>query len=308
MTYTRRRFAGLGPAVFALASLPAVGAALAQAPPVTEWEKKQVAGIEWQNGPTTGDLAGVARITVPASFKFTGARGAAVWQEANLNPSSTDDKGVLCPADQGWFILFQYRADGYVKDDDRDRLDATAMLETLQRGSREANQKRRDRGWGELNIVGWELEPAYDAQAHSLTWAFRLQEGKNPPVVNFHSVYLGRHGFLRANLVADARQHEAALPAARRLLSGFSFRDSERYTDQQPEDKVAEFGLAAVVTGVREAPGGTGLPWGLIRLAVVVVVVVGGAVVGLFKKLFGHRQPARDVRELPDAVPPGEGV
>src|SRR6185436_3667704 len=98
-----------------------------------------------------------------------------------------------------WFAIFDFSNDGYIKDDDRN-LDADAILASIREGTARSNKVRAERGWGTMEVVGWEQKPFYDSQSNNLTWSIRgrSQDGVN---VNHSTRLLGRRGVMRANLV-----------------------------------------------------------------------------------------------------------
>ena len=52
-------------------------------------------------------------------------------------------------------------------DDEKDSLDADAMIASIREGTEAANEERRRRGWSTMTILGWHEEPFYDADTDS---------------------------------------------------------------------------------------------------------------------------------------------
>jgi len=249
--------------------------------------------FDWQTGPTEGALGSVATITVPEGFAFTGPRGAQEFMRMTQNPVSKAEVGVVVPTETGpggsWFVVFEYRADGYVKDDDREDLDADALLEHLREGTEAGNELRKEQGWATLELVGWERPPFYDPQSNDLTWATRgRSEGAES--VNWSTRLLGRQGCMNVDLVLDAGALPTILPQFEALLAGFRFNEGMRYAEFRPGDKVATYGLTALVAG---GAGALAAKTGLLAKFWKLIVVGAVAVAGAFKKLFGGRGAAR---------------
>ena len=57
-------------------------------------------------------------------------------------------------------MLFEFSDVGYVKDDEKDKLDADKLLASIKRGTAEANKERVRAGNPPLEIVGWEVPPS----------------------------------------------------------------------------------------------------------------------------------------------------
>jgi uncharacterized membrane-anchored protein len=69
--------------------------------------------------------------------------------------------------------------------------------------------------------------------------------------VNFNTYVLGREGYFSMNLVTSPASIEQEKPAARELLAALDFNEGKRYADfNERTDKVAEYGLAALVGGI----------------------------------------------------------
>src|SRR5258707_14785363 len=89
--------------------------------------------IDWQDGPTVGKLGDIAQVSVPEGYRFTGKLGAQKLLELTQNPSDGNELGALVPmidkdADF-WFSIFEFQDTGYVRDNEKDNLDANSMLE-----------------------------------------------------------------------------------------------------------------------------------------------------------------------------------
>jgi uncharacterized membrane-anchored protein len=99
-------------------------------------------------------------------------------------------------------------------------------------------------------VTGWFEKPHYDAKSHNLVWAIEAKgEVDTDRSVNYDVRLLGRKGYISATLVTDPSALQADLPHVQTLLSGFSFQDGKRYADFVSGDKVAEYGLTALIAG-----------------------------------------------------------
>ena len=261
--------------------------------------------IEAREGPLTGELGSQAEIDVPAGFIFAGASGTKRFLEMNQNPTAGNETGLLMPwteADAGdWFVCFSFGDVGYVKDDEKDELDADALLEALRRGQEVGNQERKKRGWAELELVGWERPPFYDPATHNLTWATRLRsEGRE--TVNWSTRLLGRRGTMDVELVIGPDELERALPRFQQLIDGFRYKSGERYAEYHAGDKVAKYGLGALVLGGAGAVAAkTGLLAKFWKLLVVGGVAVAGFVKRMWSRVVGRRHDQRT------EIPPSSG-
>ena len=50
---------------------------------------------------------------------------------------------MLLNVEDGWFVVFDFSDMGYVKDDDKDELDAKAILASIKEGTEASNKVRK---------------------------------------------------------------------------------------------------------------------------------------------------------------------
>jgi uncharacterized membrane-anchored protein len=222
---------------------------------------------------------------VPDGFHFFDAEDAQRFLEAGGNPSSKRELGLAIRADGNWFVVFEYSDSGHVKDDDADDLDADALLASLREGTDNANEERKRRGWGTLELLGWAQPPHYDPATRNLEWATRGKSEENLSI-NHNTRVLGRTGVMEVTLVCDAADFEAVLPDYKQFLAGFDYKSGQRYSEYVAGDKLATYGLTALVAG---GAGVLAAKSGLFSKLWKVLVVAAIAVAGFFKKLFGRK-------------------
>ena len=97
-------------------------------------------------------------------------------------------------------------------------------------------------------IVGWKKAPYYDQQTKRLEWALDVRD-ENGAAVNFLTKILGRRGVTSAILVASPQHFDDDLAEFRQALTHYNFNPGEKYSEYKPGDKVATYGLAALIAG-----------------------------------------------------------
>jgi uncharacterized membrane-anchored protein len=246
--------------------------------------------IAWVDGPATAQLGDIAEIKIPAGYRFTGKDGTRTFLEMTGNPPSGEELGTIVPQSKSeddqefWFVIFEFQDTGYVKDDDRDKLDPDGLLKTIRDNTENANQERLRRGWLPYHIRGWYKPPFYDTQTRNLTWAmqgYSTNQGKEEASVNYSVRILGRRGTMSVDLVLDPALVDSVVPKFDKLLTGFSYLHGSAYSDFRAGDKVAEYGLATLVAGGATAIAAkTGLLAKLWKL----IVVGFAALAGMLKR------------------------
>lgn len=222
--------------------------ALATALPVAAQEGDAVSQLPWQVGPTKGQIGNRATIDVPEGYAFLGAEGARRLNELTENPPAGVDEYVIAPKDLAWFAYFSFDDVGYVKDDEK--LDADDILTSIKDGTEASNEERRSRGWDTLVIDGWSFKPQYDKQVNLLEWAVLAHaDPSKHKVVNYNTRLLGRRGVMQVVLVAAPEDLDTAVSQFKGLLPGYAYNSGEKYAEFKDGDHIAEYGLAALVTG-----------------------------------------------------------
>jgi uncharacterized membrane-anchored protein len=203
-------------------------------------------------GPATVKLGDVAELKLPEGYQAVDRRSLKEFYEITQNMMGGKEVGVVIgPTD--WMLFFDYDPIGYVKDDDRDELDADKLLKTMQEGQSAANAERARQGWEELRLAGWAQKPYYDAQTNNLKWALQLTssaDGHQNAWINESIRLLGRGGVMNVTLVTDTEDFVVDAQAASLMLAeNFSYVAGQRYAEFREGDKVAQYGLAALVLG-----------------------------------------------------------
>lgn len=196
-----------------------------------------------------GNLKKWAEIEIPPGYRFTGDKGAIQMLETTGNIPSGDEAGIISPENFDWWVLFRFNDVGYVKDDEKDDIDPANLIRQKKEGQEAGNKERRKMGLDELYVKGWAKEPFYNEQTNNLEWAVLLEDQTGEQTVNYNSKLLGRSGFMDAVLVCDPEQLPAVLPEFQRLISGFHYKDGEKYAEYKSGDKIAKYGLTALIVG-----------------------------------------------------------
>ena len=247
---------------------------------------------EWEVGPGEGALGTVATVDVPEAYLFGDGDHARTLLEMWENPTSDIELGCVTPAagDEDWYVFFEFDPIGYVRDDEQNDLDADAILASLREGNKRGNDERRRRGWPTIELVGWAVPPRYEPTTHNLEWATIVESENGSQSVNYSVRLLGRSGVMSAELLCDPTEMEAKLPEFRRILAGFGFVPGGRYAEFRQGDKVAAYGLSALVAGGAVAGlAKAGLLKKLLKPLLFALLFAGGAI----WRLFGRRSPAQ---------------
>jgi uncharacterized membrane-anchored protein len=284
-------------AVVCLSSQPAWG----QFGMPNQNEIAQFKAIQWQTGPCTATMDNIGQVKVPAGYKFTGKAGTNTLMDLTRNLRNPKDMGLICPVtwdplqlgNTDWFSVFVWEDIGYVKDDEKASLDANAIMQSLRQGNEQGNQQRARQGLPELELVGWEQQPFYDPQTNLLSWGTRArQKGQIVvgDVINYNARILGRGGVMSVELIITPEHLQRELPKYKEIVKAFSFLPGQKYAEWRPGDKVATYGLTALISGgIVAAAAKSGLLGKLGKFIIYIVVAVFVGIGAIFKKVFGGR-------------------
>jgi len=261
--------------------------------------EKIEAGLKWFTGRVVlGN--NLAEVNLTSDFRYLGPEDARkvivdLWGNP---PSRGDTLGMIFPADVGpsepgsWGIVFTYREDGYVKDDEAAKINYDDMLKQMQEAVRQENEERTKQNFSKVELVGWAASPRYDRDTHKLYWAkeFAFAPG-TAHTLNYDVRVLGRKGVLAINAVASMNQLDAIQERMPEIISMVNFLPGNRYTDyQQGNDKIAAYGLGALILGGVAAKAG--LFKGLIvlliagkKFIIIAAIAIGGFLARFFRKL-----------------------
>ena len=273
----------------------------ATADPANRGQAIEQTGVKLIYGPATVPLGKVAELKLSPGYAFVGADSLDRFYELTQNVRNGNEVGVLI-APKDWMLFFDYDDIGHIKDDEKSQLDADKLMQAMTKGEDAANGDRKKRGWAAMKLQGWATPPHYDEKTHNLKWALNLSSSRD----NFKEVWinesirlLGRSGVINVTLVTSAPAFKTSEADADQLLAAdFDYRSGEKYSEFKAGDKVAKYGLAALVlggAGIVAAKAGLFANLGILiakawKMIVLALVAAGSFLARLWKKIIGKDQ------------------
>jgi uncharacterized membrane-anchored protein len=281
----------------------------AQAAPSSEASRKAELAAAWQaaskagtEGPGEVALIDQATLKLPAKYFFVPkAEGARVLRALGNVVNETSFVGLVVGTRQNdqWIVVIRYIKEGYIKDDDARNWNADDLLNNIKEGVEQSNKDRVARGFPEMQVIGWVEPPGYDAQSHRLVWSLLAKDKDQPDTapkgINYNTYALGRDGYFSLNLLSDATRIASEKAVAQDLLADLAYTSGKRYEDfSAGTDRIAEYGLAALVGGIAiKKLGLFALLIGVV-LKFAKVILIGLAVFGAGVMKFFRRKPRGD--------------
>ena len=285
---------------FSTITLPAIASSSPAPAPTASPQAHQspeqwLATLKQQHGNVTLP-SGIATLQLNDDFYYLSpADTERLLTEGWGNPPGHKTLGMIIPksvsplAANGWGVIVSYKNDGHISDDDAAKIDYADLLKQMQADDEENNQERRKQGYAGLSLLGWAEPPSYDQGSHKMYWARELKaDDAQQTTLNYSIRVLGREGVLELNAVAAMADLQTIKQETPKILAFTNFTDGNRYADYDSKtDKLAPYGLAALVAGGLAAKAGLFAKIGVALLALKKFIVLGLVVIaGFFRKLF----------------------
>jgi len=215
------------------------------------------------------------------------------------NEPGSDTEGAIVPNDvdplgeAGWAVILSYVKDGHVDDSDAAEINYDDLLDDMKKGIESENEARQKAGYQPVHLIGWAEKPRYDAANRKLYWAREINfEGSKAHALNYDVRVLGREGVLSMNAVAGIGQLGEIRTNMNPLIEVAEFNQGFRYADYNSNtDKVAEYGLGALIAGgVAAKLGFFGKLAAMLMVFKKFIILGLAAIGGFFAKLFGRKK------------------
>ena len=299
----RKLMVAAGIMLFAVFASPS---AFAQAAPPSEESRKaelmaawQAAGQAGTSGPNDITLIDQGTLKLSANYFFVPkAEGTRVLRALGNVVNDSAFVGLIVGNHQNdqWIVVIRHIKEGYIKDDDAKNWNADELLKNIKDGVEEANKDRTARGFPEVQVVGWVEPPGYDAGTHRLVWSLLAKDKDQPDAapksINFNTYALGRDGYFSLNLLSSSDRIASEKAVAHELLADLSYNAGKRYEDfSASTDRIAEYGLMALVGGVAAKKLGLLALAAAFALKFAKAILLGAAVLGAGVMKFFRRKP-----------------
>jgi len=207
---------------------------------------RQMESLGWVHGPATVPIGDEATIRIPKGVRYLGSEGTRKFLELNGNPASDNDY-TIAPERPTWFAILEFDPAGYVSD--KEKVDPDALFKQIKSSEDEDNKQRASMGQTGLHLDRWLTPPHYDGASHNLEWGTVMHTDSGDQLINYTSRILGRDGVTKAILVSDPGSFSSDLSQYRTAMNGFAYQADKKYEDHKSGDKMAAYGLGALVAG-----------------------------------------------------------
>jgi uncharacterized membrane-anchored protein len=274
--------------------------------------------IKYQKGKVA--IKDIAELEIPEQYRYIPAdKAEMIVHDLWKNPKSNNILGMIVKSDYSltsddtWAFIIRYDEDGYVNDEDADKINYDDLLKEIQKSEDEENVERKKEGYPPIHMLGWATKPYYDKEHKVLHWAKKLQFGDTDPdiALNYDVRILGRKGILSLNAVGDMEQLGDIDKCIPEVIKIAKFTNGNQYKDFNPSmDKVAAYTIGGLIAGKLIAK--TGLLVLLLKNIKLILIGLFGGFAAFRKKLAGifsrKKKQENDVAEPVAIMPAEEGA
>jgi uncharacterized membrane-anchored protein len=252
----------------------------------------QVKSLHWIRSGTLDLAASSSKVSLPVGFVGIEGQDARTFEKLTQAHVNDETEGFLVNKNDDE-VVFQYFKSGFVTIDDWKDLDPKALIQEIRDNTEADNQSRRDKGMPELHVTGWLQEPSFDRATKTVFWAINARSSDGSGVVNSIALRLGRGGYEKVIWIVDPTNFRATGGVLDAMLRAHSFDPGQRYEDHAEGDKLAGYGIAALVGAVAGAKLAKIGAFAVILLFVKKIWFLGFAAIAIFfkkiKSLFRSR-------------------
>jgi uncharacterized membrane-anchored protein len=203
--------------------------------------------LHWSHGPQHL-RASNSTLTPPRILMMVSGSDAAKFYKLSNGEDDAAIEAIGMNFVTGDPVYVEYHDAGYVTSGDWTDVDATAMLENIKNNTEAQNAEKKTLGIKPLHVLHWVRKPVYDKATQTVHWAIAAQaEGEKEPLVNSVALKLSRNGYEELTWVVDEDKYVDKGGMLDRALRGLEFNKGARYEDYLPGDKLAGYGIAALV-------------------------------------------------------------
>ena len=202
-------------------------------------------------------------------------------------------------------LYLSYTGEGFVTADDWKDVNADDLLNNIREGTEKGNELRAKSGIGALHIDGWAQKPVFDPARKSVRWVTRAHSDRGP-IINAVALQLGRHGYERFTLVSNGLDPKGDAVILAGAVNAYRFDPGFRFSDYVQGDKLAGYGVAALVGTAAGATIAKTVGFAAVLLLIkkffLVFIALGAAGFGYVRRFFTRgTPPAASVAPPPPA-------
>ena len=212
-----------------------------------EQRAEVVKHLDWKEGGEFALPDSESKITVDKKYGVLLGQAARTFMETTngTRVESNIEALIIDTGDHGGGAEFKYIKEGFVSLDDWDDVNPDRMLKEMTEGNEQANKERTAHGIEAIHVKGWGSAPHLDRETKTVHWSVIAATEHGESVVNAVALKLGRHGYEQITGMGENEAEASAI--LKTAMDSFQYQPGAAYGDFKKGDKVAEYGIAALV-------------------------------------------------------------
>ena len=143
----------------------------------------------------------------------------------------------------------KFIGDGYIKGDDWSQVDPEEFLEQLKSASVENNKERMKNGYNTVQDIRWHIKPEFNKDLGYVYYSLIVVFDDGNETYNSTAMVLGREGYTDLTFVFKESIAHLMPNEIDKVVQSFDYNSGVQYSDFKAGDKIAAYGVGALVAG-----------------------------------------------------------
>ena len=172
------------------------------------------------------------------------------WSNGIEYPSTTHYFDIYLDDENSYTVnVEEFVDDGFIKGDDWSNVDTNDFLQEMIENSKENNKERIKNGYKTVSNISWHITPNFNKDLGYVFYSLLVEFDDGTETYNSTAMILGRKGY--TDLTFLFRENIAHLMPSEidKVVKNFIYSTGAQYTDYKSGDKVAAYGVGALVAG-----------------------------------------------------------
>ena len=172
------------------------------------------------------------------------------WSNGIEYPRTTHYLDIYLTDQDSYVVnVEKFIGDGYIKGDDWSKVDPDEFLEQLKSASVENNKERLKNGYNTVQDIRWHIKPEFNKDLGYVYYSLIVVFDDGNETYNSTAMVLGREGYTDLTFVFKESIAHLMPNEIDKVVQSFDYNSGVQYSDFKAGDKIAAYGVGALVAG-----------------------------------------------------------
>ena len=172
------------------------------------------------------------------------------WSNGIEYPRTTHYLDIYLTDQDSYVVnVEKFIGDGYIKGDDWSQIDPDEFLEQLKSASVENNKERMKNGYNTVQDIRWHIKPEFNKDHGYVYYSLIVAFDDGSETFNSTAMVLGREGYTDLTFVFKESIAHLMPNEIDKVVQSFDYNSGVQYSDFKAGDKIAAYGVGALVAG-----------------------------------------------------------